>query len=224
MIKKMFLRSCIQKDENGKKEIELIIKENPSMFSEIFYERRVNNIYLDSLGMRSFFEHISGFDERLKIRIRWYGKMFGFIEKPELEIKVKKNEFGNKIRFPLKPFSLDKNFSFSELKKVFFQSNLPRWIEEELRLSFPILLNSYKRKYFQSQDKKFRLTLDSELEFFKIKNLRNLFLEKTNVDENVLELKYDIKNFEEAERVCQGFPFRSNAYSKFISGVSLLEL
>src|SRR3989344_3443329 len=118
-----------------KKEIELIIKENPSMFSEIFYERRVNNIYLDSLGMRSFFEHISGFDERLKIRIRWYGKMFGFIEKPELEIKVKKNEFGNKIRFPLKPFSLDKNFSFSELKKVFFQSNLPRWIEEELRLS-----------------------------------------------------------------------------------------
>jgi len=210
--------------EISKEEIEYIIKLHPSLFSEIFYERQVNNIYLDSMNLRCFQEHLNGTAERLKIRIRWYGEMFGKIKNPVLEVKAKKNELGSKLHFQLKSFSLCEDFSFDELKKVFSSSDLPSWLIEELKISQPVLLNCYKRKYFLSADKKFRLTLDTDLEFFRIKKFGNLFLEKINSNEKILELKYNLNNFEEAEKICQHLPFRIMALSKFVSGVELLEL
>jgi len=79
-------------DQLCHQEIEQLIKHNPAMFSEIFYERRVNNLYLDSLDFTNYNENLSGITERLKIRIRWYGKVFGVIKKPTLELKIKKTE------------------------------------------------------------------------------------------------------------------------------------
>ena len=73
--------------DNG--EIEYLIKHNPKMFSEIFYKRVVNNIYLDSLDFKNYKETLSGSAQRVKIRIRWYGKTFGLIRKPVLELKNK---------------------------------------------------------------------------------------------------------------------------------------
>lgn len=210
--------------EISKEEIEYIIKLHPSLFSEIFYEREVNNIYFDSAGLRSFQEHLTGIAERLKIRIRWYGEMFGRIEKPILEVKAKINELGNKLLFQLKPFVFGGNFSYSDLRKIFLKSNLPKWLDEELKISLPVLLNCYKRKYFLSADKRFRLTLDTNMEFFKINPRGNLFLENLKSEENILELKYNFKNFEDAEKVCQNLPFRMMASSKFMHGVEWLEL
>lgn len=211
-------------NELEKEEIENVVRLHPGLFSEIFYERQVNNLYLDSIGLRSFQEHLIGTAERLKIRIRWYGKMFGDLQKPVLEIKTKRNELANKLHFQLKPFNLDKNFSYSYLRKIFLASKLPNWLIEELKISQLVLLNCYKRKYFLSADKRFRLTLDTNIEFFKIKNHGNLFLENLKSDENILELKYNFKDFEHAEKICQNLPFRMMASSKFMYGIEGLEL
>src|SRR3989344_2242878 len=125
------------------KEIEHIIKLNPAMFSEIFWKRQINNIYFDTEGMGNYWKHLNGISNRLKIRIRWYEKTFSLVN-GFLEVKIRNNDLGNKKRFPLKSFILDRNFSLKSLMDVFEKSKLPPGLLEELRISKPVLLNSYK--------------------------------------------------------------------------------
>jgi SPX domain protein involved in polyphosphate accumulation len=207
----------------GPKEVEKIIQFNPAMFSEIFYERNVNNIYFDSINQDSYFGNVDGDFQRLKIRVRWYGKMGGLIENPVLEVKIKKGEIGKKLSFPLKKFILDRNFSQEYFKKeVLDKSKLPKWILEKLRRYNFSLLNHYKRKYFISSDKRYRITLDRDLIFFEIKNRNNLFMNKIKEEKIVLELKYDRKDDERAKEVTQKLLFRLSKNSKFVSGIDLL--
>lgn len=206
-------------------EIEHLIKSHPAGFHEIFYQRNVNNIYLDYMDMNNYADHTIGNSNRLKIRIRWYGKMFGEIQ-PVLELKIKKNELGKKMSFPLKPFKFNRDFSSDFLKKeIFEKSNLPKWLVEELKTCSPVLLNSYKRKYFISKDKAYRITLDTDLKFFKINQKNNLFYEKiVDRDNSILELKYDGKDYRKASHITENFPFRLSKLSKYIQGIEVLEL
>ena len=88
------------------------------------------------------------------------------------------------------------------------------------------LLNRYKRKYFQSNDKLFRVTLDSELRFVQLSNSRNNFLNKTTVNSGcILELKYSEVTDSVAEKISNFFPFRMTRSSKYVFGVhNLLQL
>ena len=196
------------------------------MFLEKFHERRVNNIYFDSVDFKNYHEKVSGISERIKVRIRWYGKTFGLIKEPVLEIKIKKEELNRKTTFKLKSFALDKNFSSDFLqKKVFEKSNLPGFFAEMLRVSRPVLLNSYERKYFQSVNKKYKITLDKNLAFFKLKNNNNRFNEKIlDNDHQILEIKYPEDCDDKILEVAKHFPFRLTASSKYVYGVDLLEL
>lgn len=206
-------------------EIEDLVKHHPKIFSEIFYKRRVNNIYLDSKDLRNYTENLAGNAKRIKIRIRWYGKLFGLLENPILELKIKENELGKKLSFPLKSFVVDKNFSLKLLQKVFLESNLPQWLIEKLKLYEPTLLNSYERKYFRSSDRKYRITLDNNLIFFKIRNENNSFIERLRDKETtILELKYSLKDFEKTKHITEYLPFRLGAYSKYIKGIDFLEV
>ncbi len=203
-------------------EIEHLIRHNPAIFSEIFYERMVNNIYLDSIDLKNYNENLIGISNRIKIRIRWYGGVFGIIKKPVLELKVKNNELGRKLSFPLKGFILDKKFSLNLLQKVFSKSNLPKWLVERLKLYSPSLLNSYKRKYFISANKKYRITLDKDQIFYKIKNRNNFFKEKiTNKKICILEIKYALEDYKRAANITRYFPFRLIANSKYVNGMDL---
>jgi SPX domain protein involved in polyphosphate accumulation len=206
-------------------EIEVLIKHNPFIFSEIFYERRINNIYLDSLDLSNYEENLSGNSERFKIRIRWYGSTFGVIGMPILELKIKNNDLGRKLSFPLNSFKLDRNFSSNLLNDLFSKSNLPDWLSETLKLYSPSLLNSYKRKYFISADKKHRITLDNDLIFFKIKPKNNIFNHKIQDFQNIiLELKYSIKDSVVTRSLIEHIPFRPTANSKYVCGINLLDL
>ena len=206
-------------------EIEHIIKFHPAMFSEIFYKRRVNNLYLDSIDRQNYRDNMEGGPKRLKVRIRWYGNLFGFIEKPVLELKMKYNEVGVKKSFLLIPFKLDKNFSKKILQEVFKKSNIPKQVLEILQSLNFSLLNSYKRRYFASMDKKNRITLDNDLVFFEIKDKMNLFKYKIeNKKDIILELKYDKKNDDEISKITQYFPFRLTKSSKYVSGIDLLSM
>jgi len=206
-------------------ELEHLIKTNSAMFSEIFYERTINNIYFDTLGLNNYNENLDGVSRRLKIRIRWYGEMFTKLKKPILELKIKNNELGKKLSFPLKPFLFDQKISLKLLQKNFLESNLPKWLLEELKLYCPTLLNSYKRKYFISANKKFRITVDQEMIFIKIKDQNNLFNEKIIDKENyIFELKYALNDHKDARNFIQEFPFRLVANSKYVCGINLLYL
>ncbi|MFC1682222.1 VTC domain-containing protein [Nanoarchaeota archaeon] len=208
---------------SSQQEVERIIKYNPAFFSEIFYKRRVNNLYLDSEEKHNYFDNVDGNVQRLKIRIRWYGNLFGFIENPILELKIKNGEVGRKIAFPLKSFSLNEDFSKESLWKIFDKSSLPSDIKEILRACIPSLLNSYQRKYFISYNKKYRITLDDDLIFFEIKSQGNFFnYKREEKDIVILELKYNLDNDLNAQNITQYFPFRLTKSSKYVSGVDLL--
>ena len=126
-----------------KREVELLIKNHPLLFSEIYKGRYINNIYLDTHHKKSYHQNIIGLLDRYKIRIRWYGPLFGEINNPILECKIKKNEFGRKVSFPLAPFKFEKNFTKKQLKKVFAESKLPEEIREALKHLEPSLVNRY---------------------------------------------------------------------------------
>ena len=62
-----------------------IICNSHSRFIEIFEERVINNIYMDTVNFDIFKENIDGLSNRNKLRMRWYGEKYGLI-KGKLEI------------------------------------------------------------------------------------------------------------------------------------------
>lgn len=204
-------------------EIEAIVKLHPALFSEIYQPRYINNLYFDSFAMKNYFDNVDGVADRIKVRIRWYGDMFGHIEKPILEFKIKKGSLGRKVSFPLQSFFIDENLQLDCIASVFESSDLP----EDLRLNLcaveASLLNRYRRKYFISGDKKYRITIDTELTFFQIANAR--FLHKyVDFASTVLEVKYDPAENKYARRITSHFPFRMTRSSKYVNGIDLAYL
>lgn len=201
-------------------EVEQIIKTNPVCFSEIFYPRYINNIYLDTFDKRSWHENIEGGTNRVKARIRWYGDLFTKVQSPTLEFKVKQGLLGKKPSYALPDFVFDSSISKSKLHDLIYKSDLPPEIIQYLLKLEPVLINRYQRKYFLSQNKKFRLTLDSHLSYYRIKSwnsgINRAFNDKDNV---VVEIKYNKEDDNSVHEITNLFPFRLTKKSKYVSGI-----
>ncbi len=204
-------------------EIEAQIKLHPAMFSEIYQPRFVNNLYFDSPGRRHYFDNIDGIADRVKVRIRWYGDLFGTVAKPVLELKLKHGLAGRKNSCPLVPFSIDRDFKVNTVLEVFKKSDISEYLRSNLiSLEFS-LLNRYQRKYFQSADRKYRITIDSEMTFYQIQAHNNTFLYKTvDLMNTVVELKYALSEDQHVEEISNHFPFRISRNSKYINGIERL--
>ena len=205
-------------------QVEIMLKEHSFMFSEVYYERMVNNIYFDTVDFQHYFENINGVSRRLKVRIRWYGNLFGIIHHPTLELKLKHNHHVGKLLYPLKSFTLDEDFSINKARLLFQESNLTRHSLEYLKTLEFSLLNSYRRKYFLSANKKYRVTLDTNLRMHKINPHSNNFLFKTVASQSVIfELKYNQSDDKPIETITNYFPFRLTRSSKYAFGLERLE-
>jgi hypothetical protein len=148
--------------------------------------------------------------------------MSGMIAKPVLEFKIREGLLGNKLSFPLAPFSIDTDLTAEKLNDVFQNSDLPLWAFEVLMHLKPALLNRYRRKYFLSFDNKFRLTMDDQLSYYSIGNNNNTFVENYRGEDVIVELKYDFENDTFAPAVTNHLPFRLTKSSKYVNGVELL--
>ncbi len=202
--------------------VEQQIRIHPAAFSPIFHARYINNIYFDTNEFDFYFDNVSGRSSRKKARIRWYGEKEGFIEKPVLEFKIREGMLGNKISFPLKPFHADSTLSREKLLEVFRNSTLPAWALENLLYMKPALLNRYRRKYFLSFDRKFRLTIDDELSYFGIGSNNNHFSEQYTSNDVIVELKYDRTFDDLAYAISNKLPFRLTKSSKYVNGIDFL--
>src|SRR5262245_3052388 len=173
----------------GPREVDALIRLHPALFREIYRERPVNNIYLDTPLLDSYHANASGLPDRLKCRIRWYGKLFGPVEQPVLEIKRKQGFVGQKTGHPLPPFTLDGGFVADGL---FDGAALSERLRLYLATLRPTLLNRYRRRYYLSADGRFRLTLDWDLEFQRIAAHSNPFAERARrLQRAILEVKYE---------------------------------
>jgi len=204
-----------------REEVETVLKCHPAIFKEIYHERTINNIYFDSLDLKNYFDNQNGVNKRLKIRIRWYGNTFGFIEKPRLEIKLKHNLHIGKLIYPLTPFSLDGNFSINTIHEIlkkssFYQEVCGLYLME---LDFS-LFNTYTRKYFLSSNRQYRATIDTNMQAYKLLSYKNNFMFKIKDPINtILEIKYNMLSDKTIDDITTFFPFRITRSSKYIDGI-----
>jgi SPX domain protein involved in polyphosphate accumulation len=206
-----------------KDEIEAFIKLHPAVFSEIYHSRFVNNLYLDSVQFKNYFDHIEGLGTRSKVRIRWYGSLFGVTEGPMLQIKSKVGLVGTKDSFPLLPFSIGENLNLAKVLTVFEKSQIPEALRIQLTSLRLSVLIRYRRKYFQSADRSYRITLDSQMTCYRVQSWGNTFLQKSVDSTNtILELKYPLGEDHRVEQITNRFPFRLSKVSKYVTGLERL--
>ncbi|MFC1716539.1 polyphosphate polymerase domain-containing protein [Candidatus Poribacteria bacterium] len=207
-----------------RQEVESLVTLHPAMFSEIYHQRFINNIYLDSSDMRSYFDNVNGSQHRKKLRIRWYGDLFGAIEEPILELKTKDGLLGSKLSFALRPFSVDeRNFRFDEIMNAVEGSDIADAIRAEFAFLEPVLINRYSRKYYMSADGDYRITIDSDVAFYRVNtHNRSLSHKLSDSTDTILELKYHQDRDYRAKRIASHFPFRMTKSSKYVSGIEKL--
>lgn len=200
------------------------IKMHPAFFREIYYPRQINNIYLDTNNFQFFKDNQIGVAERKKVRVRWYGDTFGKVENPKLEYKIKAGLVGDKNTFNLLDFDLSKQLNTSKFCNYLQGCNLPEPVTVDLQILSPTLLNCYQRTYFQTPDKKFRLTVDEDLTYYRINKPETYFQAKHIEKESIIiELKYAPGNDLEAGRIMNIMPFRLDKSSKYVNGVEFFE-
>jgi SPX domain protein involved in polyphosphate accumulation len=197
-----------------------LIKRHPYMFYQPYPPRFINNFYLDTAEMANYYDNVSGAGERRKVRLRWYGKLFGMINKPALEFKIKRGLVGTKRLYPLDGFQLGVGYSSGELRQLGKHSGLPEEIKFVLLTQEIVLLNRYYRHYFATRDNRFRLTVDTQLSFYRVSRFNNQFAHSQQDYRNVIvELKYGKADDMEAQRVSGYFPFRVTKSSKYVQGI-----
>lgn len=201
--------------------IQRVVKHHPSYFNEIYQERNINNIYLDTPTLKYYYHNQVGTARREKMRIRWYGDLRGEIARPILEIKKKNGMTGTKRSYPLAPFTMDAELNIRSLEMVFKNSELPDDIREMLTQVRPTLVNRYRRKYFLDFSGDFRVTLDREMSYHPVLDQSVMPVIMPEEKGTVVELKYDAPLDNEASRISNGFPFRMTKNSKYVKGIEM---
>ena len=197
-----------------------IVRSNPAHFREVYAPRSIQNIYLDTIDRTAFHTNVIGLDRRGKTRIRWYGDLFGVPEKLTLERKRRVSAVGTKESHPLRPFPIERGFSLASIRQTFDGSDLPDAVREHLAHHELALLNRYQRRYFVSRDGKYRVTVDTDLEFWRLGQWENALAGRVRDREAiVVELKYAASLDDDADRISRHFPFRLSRNSKYVAGL-----
>jgi SPX domain protein involved in polyphosphate accumulation len=207
-------------DRLDARQVRGLIVLHPSMFYEPYPPRYVNNLYLDTADLENYRDNVDGAEQRHKVRIRWYGDLFGEIAQPALEFKVKRGLVGTKHIYPFASFSLDDSFNHRYYETILRQSSLPTLIMHYMRQLNVVLCNRYYRRYFATRDQHFRITVDTEMTFYRIKKANNRFTHK-HADHRhiVVEIKYQNPLDVQADRVAGFFPFGVSKNSKYVTGI-----
>lgn len=206
--------------------IDTIVFTNSFCFKEIYERRSVNNIYFDDNNLSFYKQNVSGDGEREKYRLRWYNDLFSVIKEPTLEIKKKYGEVGDKVSFKINNFEKDlKLLNIDQITSEVFDA-LKAMGNKELITKFqglfPVLYNTYERRYFLSYCEKFRITLDFNMNFFNPNTYNDFNEQDYKSDDIVLELKYGKAHDQESRILSQEITSRLSKNSKYVRGVDVI--
>ncbi len=203
----------------------LLVKRHPAMFYAPYPPRYINNLYLDTEDMENYYANVDGVDERRKVRIRWYGDLFGEIAKPMLEFKIKSGLVGTKHIYPFPAFCFDDAFDHASFRKLVQRADLPEPVHFYLKRLGVVLCNRYYRWYYATRDQRFRVTVDHEMAYYQVRrscnHFRYRFLDAQNI---IVELKYDKPQDVQAGRISGFFPFIVTKNSKYVTGIDRVYL
>jgi hypothetical protein len=201
-------------------QVEGMLLRHPALFYEPYPPRFVNNIYLDTIEFANYGDNLAGAAERTKIRLRWYHDLFRHVDDGILEFKIKQGLVGWKEQYAFPPFTFQAGFTGRDFIDWVATGSLPPEVRLRLMLQRPSLVNRYRRSYFATRDGRFRVTVDTDLMYYKVNRLSNRFLvRREERDTLILELKYDQANSQGAARISSRFPLRLSRNSKYARGV-----
>jgi len=198
-----------------------LLKRHPAVFTERHPSRPVNNIYFDTIDFDAAEENVSGYANRRKVRVRWYGDQFGS-NNLALALKNKKGVVGSKNRYSLGEIQF---YAGDKLDQVFARSfsQLPPFAFDIMSSVRPSLMNRYARSYFQSRCGRFRATLDTNVCYFAVN--QGIFVatpSATLENTQILEIKYSVESHRIIDSITRHFPFRITKSSKYVSGIDIL--
>lgn len=212
-------------DQMSAEQVIMVIKLHPAVFITSYPPRYINNIYFDTKEMSFYHANVSGVKERRKVRLRWYGDMTGANERPVMEFKIKDGLIGTKEHYRLAPILFEHDMDSDYFQGVVDKSYIPQEIKYFLRDLDPVLVNRYHRYYFESSDRKFRITVDEGMSYFNICRFSNSFRYSFEDHRNVIvELKYDKELDHIASRISHSLPFSVTKNSKYVQGIECVYL
>jgi len=213
--KRIELKATLRSTDIYKLE-EWILRE--TTLSSLFPDREINNIYFETDRYTSAIDNIDGVSKRTKVRYRWYG--LPVISNGSLEFKRKRNNEGWKEQYPVLLQEEDSSSYKQIIRNI--SNNLP--LKRKIEFSsynLPFILNSYSRKYYSTDDKKIRVTVDSSIVAFDqrwsidINRIKRITLPSIII----VEFKFSIEDKKRAIQLLNRFPFRISKHSKYITSV-----
>ncbi len=227
--------------------LDTLIKLHPAFFHEIYHERVINNIYFDNNQLQSYFDNLNGLGYRLKYRLRWYGKpssnnqsrspLTNATTQPHFEIKKRTGDLISKYVFASDAvYASLKSIIPETIHPLFNYQNLPSLANKvhrdihhdqsstnilslkKISLLKPILLNSYSRRYYLSQNKKVRVTVDTQICYHEVNNNQINWLHRWKLPATILEIKADQAHDNEIAQCAKFFPLPLTKSSKYVLG------
>lgn len=202
-------------------EVLALLHSHPAGFHELYPPRYVNSVYFDTMDLADYHDHVAGIASRSKSRVRWYGPRAGPIHRATLERKVKRGHVSWKESLTLAPFSVNGTGWGEPVRQSLHTSRVPDPVRFHLRHRQPVLLTRYLRRYFVTANRRFRLTVDTELLWET--TLQPWEREREQLSPPViLELKFAPEAAPEADWITRHFPFRMVRCSKYVWGITAL--
>ena len=202
--------------------VEHWIRLRPDGFFSPYPDRLVNNVYFDNFDFFAYEENLVGTSSRTKVRLRWYGDTWT-PDACTLELKRRRNMLGWKISHRTGPL----DFSTDSWREI--RAKLRRELPDSARFWLdanpqPVLINRYRRQYFESSDRKVRLTLDLDQQVYsQTTGLRPNRSRKTNLPATlVVECKFASEDRRRGIETIQGLSLRVGRNSKYVIGVQSL--
>jgi hypothetical protein len=186
-------------------------------FKKIYYKRRVNSIYYDTIDLNCLWDNINGFSNRDKYRVRWYDDINNsevFFEK-----KKKINQATQKTKISLGKFKNQEDLNIF-LKSKEFDNSLFKITTLNL---VQVLTVSYSRDYYMDNEKKLRITFDENIKTHQ--NFEgNFFKNLANISNNILEFKYLLEdsNYVRQKMYNLNFNLRNQKFSKYVQSFMIL--
>lgn len=200
----------------------MLIWRHRANLTEVHPARYVNNLYLDTLKRSYYLDHVDGVPERKKVRIRWYDQLDGDLQHPQLEIKGKVGWTVTKQVFSLPPTHLRKLLAPAGVRNAIAANGCPEVLGEIVANLQPALVNRYHRRYFQTRDRRVRVTVDTDMSFYHADGFDN-GLRPSFTDQGViLEVKFSEADCAYGAAVSAEFPLPLHKNSKYINGIQLL--
>jgi hypothetical protein len=198
------------------------LRMHPAGFRKSYPDRRVNNVYFDTLDYAAFDEKLAGVSNREKLRYRWYGTT-ALPAAGVLELKCRRNMFGWKLvrNVPQPPDVTGTWRSIVASLRELLPADCHTWLNDN---PMPVMINRYDRRYFESGGGRVRATVDTGLVA-----LDQRFKPHPNVDRTaplgrtvVLELKFGRDDRDHAAEVMHDVPIRVSAHSKYTLAVEAI--